>query len=253
MPALSKKKCFHCGKKLSARACLEHQKLYLAEIAAATTSAAATLPSLDSDLNVEFEFEYESDNNSDSNADEDVDTNNSLLPLPSLENDINDLLAADPATLLAAITALANVDGLSTGVGLSGMIQETNKVVEGSIPALLPDGMSIEHPSTPPPTSPLPLVQGLLHNPPIVFEECLDFDFDFDLLSETGASDKDESMLATNLDCDPMFVEQDHPPTFDPINEPLLTDKEMLEILEMELGDLEDSNEWVDIYMPYLN
>ncbi|KAF8752833.1 Transposase family tnp2 [Rhizoctonia solani] len=247
MPALSKKKCFHCGKKLSARACLEHQKLYLAEIAAATTSAAATLPSLDSDLNVEFEFEYESDNNSDSNADEDVDTNNSLLPLPSLENDINDLLAADPATLLAAITALANVDGLSTGVGLSGMIQETNKVVEGSIPALLPDGMSIEHPSTPP----LPLHchwRKGYSTTPLVFEECLDFDFDFDLLSETGASDEDESMLATNLDCDPMFVEQDHPPTFDPINEPLLTDEEMLEILEMELGDLEDSNEWVDMY-----
>ncbi|KAG8686665.1 hypothetical protein FRC11_008577 [Ceratobasidium sp. 423] len=87
-------------------------------------------------------------------------------------------------------------------------------------------------------------VQGLCENPPVTILEWPDLDE----ILETGGSDEDEPALADGPNRDPIFVEQHQAPTFDPIDEPLLTDDKMLEILKMELGDLEDTDEWVDMY-----
>jgi hypothetical protein len=87
------------------------------------------------------------------------------------------------------------------------------------------------------------LVQGLRYNPPVTIEEWPDLD---DLWG-SEASNEDEPMPVDGPDRDPEFVERDQPPGLDPNDEPLLTDEEMIELLEMELGDLDDSDEWVDM------
>ncbi|CAE6417428.1 unnamed protein product, partial [Rhizoctonia solani] len=104
--------------------------------------------------------------------------------------------------------------------------------------------MHDECPPTPATDPPLPQVQGLRNNPPVTILEWPDLDE----ILDTGGSDEDEPAPVDGPDRDPVFVEQHQAPTFDPIDEPLLTDEEMLEILEMELGDLEDTDEWVDMY-----
>ena len=70
---------------------------------------------------------------------------------------------------------------------------------------------------------------------------------ELDEIIEYEASDGSESIAGDDPDRDPTYVERQEPPTFDPADEPLLTDEEMLEILEMEVGDLEDNDEWVDM------
>jgi hypothetical protein len=112
MPTEIKKLCFCCSKLLTARTRRTHRNKYLADLAAATGSATATLPA-DSDL--------DSDSHSlDLNALDD------LLEGNVLDDDIKDLLATDPTALLAAATALANANNLVESA------EEINREVEGN-------------------------------------------------------------------------------------------------------------------------
>jgi hypothetical protein len=47
-------------------------------------------------------------------------------------------------------------------------------------------------------------------------------------------------------DHDPNFIEQDVPPCLDPSDKLLMTDKEMMQLLKMEYGNLNDE-EWIDM------
>ncbi|KAG8722196.1 hypothetical protein FRC11_002748 [Ceratobasidium sp. 423] len=212
MPAEIKKKCFCCGKKLTARSRLEHRKAYLAGFAAATAAAAAaTGPNLGPNP----------------------------IPGPAESATLND--DDDIADLLTAVATLVNADDPPAGDNLGGPTEETDAEVEELLPTLADISMHNEGPPTPP-TPPQP-VQGLCDNPPATIVEWPELD---DVL-EYEASDEDGPTPVDDPDRDPIFVEQHQPPTSDPVHEPLLTDEEMLEILEMELGDLEDTDEWVDM------
>ncbi|CUA72704.1 Type III restriction-modification system EcoP15I enzyme mod [Rhizoctonia solani] len=95
---------------------------------------------------------------------------------------------------------------------------------------------------TPPPFLPSALVQGLRCNPPVTIEEWPDIDTD----ASSVASDI-EDIPASAPDRDPEFIEQEGPPQLNPVDEPLIEDKEMRRLLELEYGDIED-DEWIDLY-----
>ncbi|CEL55918.1 hypothetical protein RSOLAG1IB_01930 [Rhizoctonia solani AG-1 IB] len=197
---------------LAPRTILEHRNAMM---------AIDTPPSnFDLDLDLDLDFELDPNPGPDPSTDE-SNTGKELM-LPSLEGDLNTLLSANPTALFAAANSLA-----------SGSHSFTN-ISDQDHPLL---GYS-HHSNL------LPPVQGLRRNPPVTIEEWPDID---DLGSDK-ASDEDEPVPADGLDCDPPFTERETLPGFDPIDEPLLTDEEMLEILEMELGDFEESDEWINMY-----
>ncbi|CAE6488550.1 unnamed protein product [Rhizoctonia solani] len=265
MPAAGKKKCFCCGRKLSARALLEHKKAYTAALAAATASAAASAaadaaaaaaalfddPNFDLDLDLDLDFDTNEPSEEPDNAGASDGANNNAdsgqpnldhPDLSTLDTDINALLAADPVALLAAAQALRKVIDSAAVDDPDGLVEQIDVVTEEPLTALVE---AIAHNSHPLPAAPpRRRVQGLRLNPPVRIDEWPDLDE----LAEPESEDEDEPLPLDEPDRDPAFVERDHPPAFDPVDEPLLTDEEMLEILEMELGDLEDTDEWVDMY-----
>ncbi|KAJ1306455.1 hypothetical protein OPQ81_007458 [Rhizoctonia solani] len=84
--------------------------------------------------------------------------------------------------------------------------------------------------------------QGLRHNPPVTIEDWPDIDLD-EMSDVSEAND----IPANAPDCDPDFIEWDEPPSLDRTDEPLVTDEDMMQLLQMEYGDLDD-NEWIDMY-----
>jgi hypothetical protein len=84
-------------------------------------------------------------------------------------------------------------------------------------------------------------VQGLRHNPPVTVEDWPDINLD----AMSDVSDIHDIPVG-DPDRDPNFIEQDVPPRLDPNNEPLMTDEEMMRLLQMEYGDLDDE-EWIDM------
>ncbi|CAE6476437.1 unnamed protein product, partial [Rhizoctonia solani] len=222
MPKEIKKMCIcGCGKKLTARARLEHRKAYLAGFTAATAAAAAAVTGPNLEPNPSLD----------------------TSALATLNDDVADLLAAGPAALLSALATFVNTNDPPEEDNLDERTKETDAEVEELLPALADISMHNEGPPTPP-TPPSSQVQGLSDNPPLTIIEWPEPD---DAL-ENEASKEDEPTPADGPDRDPIFVDQHQPPTFNPVHEPLLSDEEMLEILEMELGDLEDTDEWVDMY-----
>ncbi|CUA77659.1 hypothetical protein RSOLAG22IIIB_12749 [Rhizoctonia solani] len=235
MSAEIKSKCICCGQLLTARSRREHRKAYAEKLAIAANKAAiaayeaanaATIAaaSVDDDSDMELEPEPEPKPES---------------PIPSanllaLRDDINDLLAADPAALLAAAEALRD------SIKLPALV-DADRLVGGIEVAAEDVHMHDGRPLTPPPFS---HTRGLRLNPPVTIEDWPDLEYS----SEPESEDEDEEAPLDALDCDPTFVEQDRPPALDPINEPLLSDEEMIEILEMELGDLEETDEWTNMY-----
>ncbi|CAE6441159.1 unnamed protein product [Rhizoctonia solani] len=196
---------------LAPRTILEHRNAMM---------AIDTPPSnFDLDLDLDLDFELDPNPGPDPSTDE-SNTGKELM-LPSLEGDLNTLLSANPTALFAAANSLASGSHSFTDISdqdhpLLGYSHHSNL---------------------------LPPVQGLRRNPPVTIEEWPDID---DLGSDK-ASDEDEPVPADGLDCDPPFTERETLPGFDPIDEPLLTDEEMLEILEMELGDFEETDEWINM------
>ncbi|KAB5587887.1 Transposase family Tnp2 protein [Ceratobasidium theobromae] len=109
------------------------------------------------------------------------------------------------------------------------------------IPAPADVSQSGNHPITPPPAPPLAPAQGLRRNPPVTIEEWPDIDAG----ATSDMSDTHEEPLGLNRD--PDFIETMVPPHFDPRDEPLMTDNDIIQLLQEEYGDLDDK-EWIDMY-----
>ncbi|EUC56281.1 transposase family Tnp2 protein [Rhizoctonia solani AG-3 Rhs1AP] len=199
MPAEVKKKCFCCNKLLTARARLEHRKIYFAGSSAALATTSELAPNTAPEI-----------------ADLDSNPAGDVVP--------------------------ANADGQAAGEEL-GPTEETNEF-EDLLNTFADVSMDNEPDLPTPPPQLLPQAQGLRTNPPVTIEEWPELDE----VPEEMVPDEDDPVPVDDPNQDPAFDEEQQPAMFDPINEPLLTDEEMLEILEMELGDLEDTDEWHDMY-----
>ncbi|EUC60378.1 hypothetical protein RSOL_338630, partial [Rhizoctonia solani AG-3 Rhs1AP] len=102
--------------------------------------------------------------------------------------------------------------------------------------------MSLYEEHTPSLEDILPSVEGLRRNPPVTIEDWPDVEED----TVSIASDV-QDVDAGDPNRDPDFIEPTGSAPLDPSNEPLMTDEEVLRLLQMEYGDLDDE-EWIDMY-----
>ncbi|KAG8699332.1 hypothetical protein FRC11_013772, partial [Ceratobasidium sp. 423] len=210
----SKKNCFCCGKPLNPKTCWEHLKAYLLTLAG-----------------------------------DNLDANPTPAPNPApssaLDNDLKALLAADPDILLAAVAGLSQAQDncLLTEVNPNVQTEAIDDMVEEPLPAL-GDASYNCHPPTPPLTPPFWPVHGLCQIPPVTVEDWPNIDPE-DIPNPPNI--EDEPMSSLNLNYGPEFVEHIGPLGSDATNEPLLTDEEICEIVEMELGNQFNDSEWVNM------
>ncbi|KAB5587798.1 Transposase family Tnp2 protein [Ceratobasidium theobromae] len=94
-----------------------------------------------------------------------------------------------------------------------------------------------------PPVPPNP-THGLRRNPPVTIEDWPDPDLNLDASDDELDNNSGEPVDGPN--CDPEYSEHVQPPTFDPVDEPELTDEEIRRLLRVQLGDLAEE-EWPDL------
>ncbi|KDN33420.1 hypothetical protein RSAG8_13490, partial [Rhizoctonia solani AG-8 WAC10335] len=240
MPAEIKKKCFCCGQELSARSRLEHRKAYAKSLAdAAAAAAAAASVDIDSDMELEFEPE----------------------PEPHLRLRLRPAPTYWPYALCDASNPLAVVN--------------TDRPI-GEIEAVAKDvSMHDSRPFTPPPTPPFceynapeihmhkdyvsthplqsktgptsniypsrtPTLTTSTLTTPVTIEDWPDLEY----LSESDShSDDEHSDDELELNAPDPPSRRSLPLGFIPTFCVKLTT-----ISELELGDIEDTNEWIDMY-----